>query len=348
MQMLSLLMPCYRQLVGSCIPHLLPPIRGAFSTACRGQWISWDHGKSTRSQADEREYWGPCWVPVAPSKSSRKNSFSKNSAAAAPLMAMLMSHIQETMKPAELAAHLGLSSQYVRTACHRAKTPSIAPGLLDVKQQHQREGKLACHEAVQEIITDFFVQETCIFSGQNNNLWRLLKQKKELRFRFVATNPQLLRDFMYHHVTADGLFVREEGVVWFKMMSDSAVVYQLHDLLPREGKYMCEQCSNAVQVPLFHVLPADCPRTTMPVNLEKQRAALVTPDPSRAASVLRWRPRSGRGGPRQARAMRAPGWLESFRARACSAASCITPQRAAQTATWLRITRSRASRLTSL
>ena len=107
---------------------------------------------------------------------------------------MLMSHVQETMKPAELAAHLGLSSQYVRTACHRAKTPSTAPGLLDVKQQHQRDGKLACHEAVQEIITDFFVQETCIFSGQNNNLWRLLKQKKELRFRFVASYPQLLRD----------------------------------------------------------------------------------------------------------------------------------------------------------
>ncbi len=64
-------------------------------------------------------------------------------------------------------------------------------------------------------------------------------------------------DFKYHHVTADGVFVREEGVVWFKMVSDSAVVYHLHDLMPREGKYMCEQCSNALQVPLFHVLPAD-------------------------------------------------------------------------------------------
>ena len=88
-------------------------------------------------------------------------------------------------------------------------------------------------------------------------------------------------DLVYHHVTVDGACVREEGVVWFKMVSDSAVAYQLHDLLPREGKYMCEQCSNALQVPLFHVLPADCPRTTMPVNLEKQRAVLVTPDPSR-------------------------------------------------------------------
>jgi hypothetical protein len=52
---------------------------------------------------------------------------------------------------------------------------------------------------VQEIITDFFVQETCIFSGQNSNLWRLLKQKKELRFRFIATYPQLLRVKAVNH-----------------------------------------------------------------------------------------------------------------------------------------------------
>jgi hypothetical protein len=35
---------------------------------------------------------------------------------------------------------------------------SAGLGVLDVKQQHQRDGKLACHEAMQEIINDFFVQ----------------------------------------------------------------------------------------------------------------------------------------------------------------------------------------------
>jgi hypothetical protein len=83
-------------------------------------------------------------------------------------------------------------------------------------------------------------------------------------------------------IAVNGACVREEGVVWFKMVSDCAVAYQLHDLLPREGKYMCEQCSNnALQTPHFHVLSTDCPRTTMPANLEKPRAAFLAPDPSR-------------------------------------------------------------------
>ncbi len=50
------------------------------------------------------------------SKSSRKSVDSNNSAAAVPLVAMLMSHVQQVMTPAVLGAHLGLSSQYVRTA----------------------------------------------------------------------------------------------------------------------------------------------------------------------------------------------------------------------------------------
>ncbi len=57
-------------------------------------------------------------------KSSRKSLGSNNSAAAAPLVAMLMSHVQQVMTPAVFGAHLGLSSQYVRTASFRAKTPS--------------------------------------------------------------------------------------------------------------------------------------------------------------------------------------------------------------------------------
>jgi hypothetical protein len=50
-------------------------------------------------------------------------------------------------------------------------------------------------------------------------------------------------DVRYHHTRADGTAAREEGVVWFRMVTDVAVLYELHDLLPREGKYMCEQCS---------------------------------------------------------------------------------------------------------
>jgi len=132
-------------------------------------------------------------------KSIRKSLGSNNSAAAAPLVAMLMSHVQPVMTPAVFGAHLGLSSQYVRTASFRAKTPSTGPGVLEIKQQHQRDGKLTCHQVVQDICQEFFVQETSIFSGQKSNLRRLLKEKKELRLRFVASYPQLLRDKAVSH-----------------------------------------------------------------------------------------------------------------------------------------------------
>jgi hypothetical protein len=46
-------------------------------------------------------------------------------------------------------------------------------------------------------------------------------------------------DVLYHRTRADGTAAREEGVVWFRMVSDAALPYELHDLLLREGKFMC-------------------------------------------------------------------------------------------------------------
>jgi len=88
-------------------------------------------------------------------------------------------------------------------------------------------------------------------------------------------------DVLYHRTRVDGTAAREEGVVWFRMVSDLALPYQLHDLLPREGKYMCVQCSNTTQEPVFHTKASECPRATMPVDLAQQRAVLVSPDPAR-------------------------------------------------------------------
>ena len=120
----------------------------------------------------------------------------RNSAVAAPLVAMLFSHAPG-LKPAEFAQHLGLNPGYVRTAMFQAKQRaegSGKPTVLDMKQDNQREGKLTCHILLQEIINDFFVSETCVFSGQSRNLRRLLRTKKELRCRFIASYPQLLRE----------------------------------------------------------------------------------------------------------------------------------------------------------
>jgi hypothetical protein len=88
-------------------------------------------------------------------------------------------------------------------------------------------------------------------------------------------------DVLYHRTRADGVAVREEGVVWFRMVTDAALPYELHDLLPREGKFMCAQCSNTTQEPVFHVDVGDCPRCTLPVDLTQQRVALATPAPAR-------------------------------------------------------------------
>jgi hypothetical protein len=104
----------------------------------------------------------------------------------------------------------------------------------------------------------------------------------------------------------------------------------------RNGYCLRKQCSNALQVPLFHVLPADCPRTTMPLNLEKQRATTLA-----ASRVLRWRPRIGRGSQRRAKAcaIQVPRRLENFRAKTRSAQCCTTDLQGVQTATWPRLTR---------
>jgi hypothetical protein len=96
---------------------------------------------------------------------------------------MIMSDVEETMKPAELQGRgaLGLSSQYGRTSCHQDAINRT--GLLDiiVNQQHQRDGKLACHEAVpihdacpeQEATLPLVVAE-----WTKKKKWTLLKNKK--------------------------------------------------------------------------------------------------------------------------------------------------------------------------
>ena len=71
-------------------------------------------------------------------------------------------------------------------AKHRAEG-SEKPTVLDMKQDNQREEKLACHILLQEIINAFFVSDTCAFSGQSRNLHRLLRTKKELKCRFIAS-----------------------------------------------------------------------------------------------------------------------------------------------------------------
>ena len=69
--------------------------------------------------------------------------------------------------------------------------------------------------------------------------------------------------------------------MWLRTVTDVALPYELHDLLPREGKFMCAQCSNTTQEPVFHEDVGDCPRSTLPVELTQQRAALATPAPAR-------------------------------------------------------------------
>jgi hypothetical protein len=112
-------------------------------------------------------------------------------------------------------------------------------------------------------------------------------------------------DVLYHHTRADGTAVREEGVVWFRMVSDLALPYQLHDLLPRVGKYMCAQCSNTAQEPVFHTQVSECPRTTMPVAL--QRAAVASPDAARMQGPQLASKRKGEHADQPKRAKRAKG-----------------------------------------
>ena len=62
----------------------------------------------------------------------------------------------------------------------------------------------------------------------------------------------------------DGTAAREEGVVWLRTVTDVALPYELHDLLPREGKFVCAQCSNSTQEPVFYEDVGDCPHSTSP------------------------------------------------------------------------------------
>ena len=105
------------------------------------------------------------------------------------------------------------------------------------------------------------------------------------------------------------------------------------------GKYMCEQCSNALQVPLFHVPPTDCPRIIMPMNLKKQRTVVVTPDPSRlegSQMATKNRPRQPKAGPGQS--------MRNASSKAVGEFLCKkrAMHNAVQTATWPRLTRTSA------
>ena len=67
-------------------------------------------------------------------------------------------------------------------------------------------------------------------------------------------------------------------LLWY--LNDT-IPYKLHDLLPRKGKYMCEQCSNICQQPKFHAEVSECPRQVLPVDMNRNRAMGIEPDPCR-------------------------------------------------------------------
>ena len=92
---------------------------------------------------------------------------------------------------------------------------------------------------------------------------------------------------LYHHTRVDGTVAREEGVVWFRMVSDVDVPYQLHDLLPRENKYMCAQCSNTTQEPVFHAEVSECARAIQGLQLTKTSKSGHPAQPKRQPKVDR-------------------------------------------------------------
>ena len=74
---------------------------------------------------------------------------------------------------------------------------------------------------------------------------------------------------------------RMREILYTTMVSDDTIPYKLHDLLPRKGKYMCEQCSNICQQPKFHAEVSECPRQVLPVDMNRNRAMGIEPDPCR-------------------------------------------------------------------
>jgi hypothetical protein len=65
-----------------------------------------------------------------------------------PLVALIASNASEDLDKAQLARSLGLSPEYVRTACSR---PSVQAKMMSV-----RDGGLTTHTVLQDVIVDFF------------------------------------------------------------------------------------------------------------------------------------------------------------------------------------------------
>ena len=87
-----------------------------------------------------------------------------------------MSNASEDLDKAQLARSLGLSPEYVRTACSR---PSV--------QMSARDGGLTTHTVLQDVIVDFFNENTVVFSGAARKTRRLLKSRTELLQLFLPS-----------------------------------------------------------------------------------------------------------------------------------------------------------------
>jgi len=131
------------------------------------------------------------------SAGARKRTGSNNSAVKMPLVALIMAHADEDVGAQQLAQSLGLNPAYVRKACSR---PNVQvrdgveqPGVLDLKQLSAREDVLQTHILMQELIVDFFNENTSVFSGATRKTRRLLSSRTELLQRFFALLPQMLR-----------------------------------------------------------------------------------------------------------------------------------------------------------
>ena len=131
------------------------------------------------------------------SAGARKRTGSNNSAVKMPLVALIMAHADEDVGAQQLAQSLGLNPAYVRKACScpyvQVHDGVEQPSVLDLKQLSAREDVLQTHILMQELIVDFFNENTSVFSGATRKTRRLLSSRTELLQRFFALLPQMLR-----------------------------------------------------------------------------------------------------------------------------------------------------------
>ena len=127
----------------------------------------------------------------------RESKSTSNSVVKMPLVTLIMAHAEGEVGTAEMARALGLNLDYVRKACSRpnvqARDGVEQPGVLVLKQLGAREGTIKTHVLMQELIVDFFTENTSLFSGARRKTRRLLMSRTELLQRFFALLPQLLR-----------------------------------------------------------------------------------------------------------------------------------------------------------